>query len=109
MPNNTFYGYIPPLFRNIEECNSVFSGNKFILRYLPEGTLHSSQYCSGNERSYTTPGDLGGPSVIREYNDGVQYYLFGVVSGVALNNTVYVSISHNEVSIQNSKSETKVV
>ena len=89
--------HFPSYFRNSQECNDKFSDSKFIKRYLPEGKLLSSQFCSGNERTSTTPGDLGGPSIIRKYDDGVKYYLIGVVSGVALNSTVSVFTNHKEV------------
>ena len=60
-------------YRDPEECNA------FIASFSSSLTLTSSQYCAGSNREdvQTARGDSGGPSILRGYNDGVQYTLIG--------------------------------
>ena len=87
-------------FRDYDECNPKFANKAFVLRNLPDGKLSSTQYCAGSsfDGVTTAPGDSGGPSIIREYNDGVQYTLIGIVSGsFSFSDNIYLLIGHNEV------------
>ena len=89
------------IFRNPEECNQKFKTNQFLIGgYLPDGELGDTQFCAGSDRDdvSTAPGDSGGPSIIRQYNDGVQYTLIGIVSGAwSFSDNIYLFIAHNEV------------
>ena len=87
-------------FRDYDECNPKFANKAFVLRNLPNGKLSSTQYCAGSsfDGVTTAPGDSGGPSIIREYNDGVQYTLIGIVSGsFSFSDNIYLLIGHDEV------------
>ena len=59
-----------------------------------------TEYCAGSniDGVTTAPGDSGGPSVIRGYNDGFQYTLIGIVSGSwSFSDNIYLFIGHHEV------------
>ena len=60
-----------------------------------------TEYCAGSniDGVTTAPGDSGGPSVIREYINGVpRYILLGIVSGSwSDSDNIYLFVAHNEV------------
>ena len=60
--------------------------------------LISSQYCAGVPTGTIAPGDSGGPSILRTWNDGEQFTLVGVVSGRhRVGDAFYTFIQHEQV------------
>ena len=72
-------------------------GRSSLSRVLPD-LLISSQYCAGVPTGTIAPGDSGGPSILRTWNDGEQFTLLGVVSGRhRVGGAFYTFIQHEQV------------
>ena len=77
-----------------------FVDKLYIRRNLPNGKLGLTQYCTGSDIDgiTTKAGDSGGPSIIREYRNGAQYTLIGIVTGAwHFSDNIYLFIGHTEV------------